>query len=294
MVPAIDLNLVLVLHTVLTERNVARAAEKLHVTPSAVSNALARLRDTLGDPVVTRKGRGVVPTPRAEALAPGLARAMSEIEKAFLSVPFDPSTCTRAFTLAMADPGQITWGPRLAKAMQKEMPRAKLRVVGIDSLLSLGDLGSSEIDVHVGLPMDGPGMHAQPLLHEYSVLAVRKGHPLTRRKVARRDLEALRYVHVDMAPGKNLRDPYAASFSRLGVTRVIALSVPSYTTAAEIVASTDLATMMPGTLVGKRGLRALDTPLAPHRLSLAMCWHERTHNDAAGRAFRALVKAAVT
>src|SRR5256885_13571048 len=72
----------LVLHTVLAERNVARAAERLHVTPSAVSNALARLRDVLGDPLVTRKGRGIAPTPRATELAPAIARAIHEFEQA--------------------------------------------------------------------------------------------------------------------------------------------------------------------------------------------------------------------
>src|SRR6478672_1885357 len=142
MIPAIDLNLLLVLHTVLAERNVARAAAKLHVTPSAVSNALARLRDALGDPVVTRKGRGVVPTPRALEIAPGLARAMQEIEQVFLSAPFEPASCNRAFTLAVADLGQVTWVPRLAEAMRRAMPLARLRVIGIEALLSLGDLGS--------------------------------------------------------------------------------------------------------------------------------------------------------
>src|SRR6266446_3989728 len=81
-IASIDLNLMLVLHTVLAERNVARAAERLHVTPSAVSNALARLRDVLGDPLVTRKGRGIVPTPRATELAPAIARAIHELARA--------------------------------------------------------------------------------------------------------------------------------------------------------------------------------------------------------------------
>src|SRR3954454_18224175 len=108
----------LVLHTVLAERNVARAAERLHVTPSAVSNALARLRDVLGDPLVTRKGRGIVPTPRAVELAPVLARTMRELEHAIDAAPFEPATCSRTFTLAVADVGQIAWVPRLAVAMR--------------------------------------------------------------------------------------------------------------------------------------------------------------------------------
>src|SRR5260370_34737495 len=138
----------LVLHTVLAERNVARAAAQLHVTPSAVSNALARLRVALGDPLVTRKGRGIVPTPRAAELAPSLARAIAELERVITHGPFDSASCTRTFTLAMADAGQVTWLPSIASALSKRMPNARLRDGGVDSLVSLGDLGSTEVDLH--------------------------------------------------------------------------------------------------------------------------------------------------
>jgi DNA-binding transcriptional LysR family regulator len=142
---SIDLNLLLVLHMVLLEQNVARAAGRLHVTPSAVSNALARLRDALGDPLVTRKGRGIVPTPRAIELAPILGRTLQDLEAALVNAPFDAAKCTRTFTVAVADVGQAAWMPRLAIAMRRELPLAHLRVVGIDALVSLGDLGSLDM-----------------------------------------------------------------------------------------------------------------------------------------------------
>ena len=107
-IASIDLNLMFVLHTVLAERNVARAAERLHVTPSAVSNALARLRDVLGDPLVTRKGRGIVPTPRATELAPAIARAIDELEHALHSGSFDAATLAGHQRVAehLAQPGE--------------------------------------------------------------------------------------------------------------------------------------------------------------------------------------------
>src|SRR5882672_10632590 len=126
------------LDTVLAERSVVRAARRLHVTPSAISNALARLRSALGDPLVTRSGRGIVPTPRAAELAPVLARALGEIERAVQKDAFDPSSTTRQFALAIADAGQIARLPRLVRLLAKEMPRARLRVVGIDAFLSSG------------------------------------------------------------------------------------------------------------------------------------------------------------
>ena len=297
-ITSIDLNLLLVLHTVLAERNVARAAERLHVTPSAVSNALARLRGAVGDPLVTRKGRGVVPTPRATELAPAIARAIRELELALVPAPFHASSCTRTFTLAVADVGQVAWVPGLAAAMRRELPRAHLRVVGIDALVSLGDLSSSEIDLHLGIPGKSPGLHVEPLLEIPSVLVARGGHTAVGRKLSRTALAELRHVRVDMVPGKHFRDPYAAIYARANVPREIVMTVPSFSAAAEVVAATDLVTMLPSSLLAAKGaslgLRALVTSLPAHITKFAMSWHERTHADSAARAFRTLVRSIVT
>src|SRR5580704_14845314 len=128
----LDLNLLVTLETVLAERSVVRAAHRLHVTPSAISNSLARLRHALGDPLVTRSGRGVVPTPRAAALLPALGRALREIDLAIHGDAFDPASTTRQFTLAIADAGQIVQVPRFASDFARAMPRAALRIIGID------------------------------------------------------------------------------------------------------------------------------------------------------------------
>ncbi len=296
-IQSLDLNLLLVLHTVLTERNVARAAARLHVTPSAVSNTLARQRELLGDALLTRQGRGVVPTPRALELGPVLARALGELERAVSGAAFDAASCARTFTLAVADAGQVAWVPRLALAMQRELPRAYLRVVGIDSLIALGDLASPEVDAHVGVAGKGPGLHVEPLREEPNVLVARRGHPAPRRKLSKSALSALRHVRVEMVPGKNYPDPFAALFARASATRTVALSVPSFSAAAEVVAKTDFVTMLPASLFAAKakalGLRALVTPLPVHTTRFALSWHERTHADPAARAFRELVRGAV-
>ena len=296
-ISSIDLNLLLVLHTVLAERNVARAAERLHVTPSAVSNALARLREALGDPLVTRKGRGIVPTPYAAELAPAIARGIGELEKAVQATPFDPASCTRMFTLAVADAGQLTWLPPIAAAIARDLPRAHLRVVGIESLVSLGDLGSSEIDLHLGLRGKGPGVHVEPLFEEERVLVARRGHPATRKQLTRTMLGGLLHVRVEMLPGRLLRDPIAIAYERAGVERVVVMTVPSFTTAAAVVAASDLVTMLPGSFYAARGrqlgLAPLRGSVPTQPIEMALCWHERTHADPAAAAFRALVRRAV-
>ena len=296
-IPPIDLNLVRVLHVVLVEQNVARAAERLHVTPPAVSNALARLRGVLGDPLVTRKGRGIVPTPRALELGPILARVMKDLDLALDSAPFDAAKCARSFTLATPDVGQVAWVPRISVAMARELPLAHLRVVGIDSLLSLGDLGSPEVDLHVGVPPTGSDLHVEPLIEERSVLVARRDHPSAGKKLSRAATATLRHVRVDMVPGKRFPDPFESMFARAGVRREIAMTVPSFSAAAEVVAATDLVTMLPSSLLAAKGpslgLRALATPLGKHITRLAMSWHTRTNADPAAQVFRAIVRRSV-
>src|SRR5579864_4960954 len=94
----LDLNLLLVLHVVLEERSATRAAKRLSVTQSAVSNAIARLRSVLADPLVVRSGRGLSPTPRAEELRPFIAQAVAQLQVAVdRGMAFDPRISERSF-----------------------------------------------------------------------------------------------------------------------------------------------------------------------------------------------------
>lgn len=293
----IDLNLLLVLDTVLAERSVVRAARRLHVTPSAVSNALARLRAALGDPLVARSGRGIVPTPRAAELAPSLARALRDLDQAVSGRAFDPASTTREFTLAVADSGQLVRLPRLALLLSKEMPRARLRVVGIDTFLSSGGLGGTEVDVAMAaLPERAPGVHMIPFYEEHTVLVARRGHPRVGARVSKAVLASLRHVDVEVAPGRGYRD-LPAMYARLGIARDVTLVVPSFTTAAAIVAATDFVATLPASLVevvGRRlGLRAVASPVHRLTVQIKLAWHERTEHDPAMRAFRdAITRAA--
>jgi DNA-binding transcriptional LysR family regulator len=294
---SLDLNLLLVLDTVLSEQSVARAARRLHVTPSAISNALARLRVALRDPLVARKGRGIVPTPRAVELAPALARAMAELERAIAHEPFDAARCARTFTLAMADAAQVAWLPSIAAAMARAMPNARLRIVGIDSLVSLGDLGSTEVDLHIGVRATGPGIHADSLLDEPTVLVARKNHPECARKLSRRRLGSLRHVGMDMAPGRGFRDPVAAVYARARTERTVTLTVPTFAAAAAVAAATDLVATLPASLFAAQGarlgLRTVEGPVPVHTVAMALSWHERTHTDPATSSFRAVVRRAI-
>lgn len=291
-ISSLDLNLLVVLDAVLGERSVARAARRLHVTPSAVSNALARLRIALDDPLLARSGRGIVPTPRALELAPVIARALRELDVAILGHAFDPATTTRRFTLAVADVGQVELLPRIAQRLVAEMPRAHLRVLGIDSLMTHGGLAGPEIDVAIGLGEGGVGIHDAPLGAERLVPVARTAHPFAGARVSKAQLAALRHVDVQVAPGHSHRGLVAA-YAALSITRDVAIVVPSFAAATAIIAETDLVAALPAgylASVGPRlGLRELDVPLPRVGIALRLLWHERTHLDPAAAAFRELI-----
>ena len=294
--PALDLNLLLVLDAVLSERSVVRAARRLHVTPSAISNALARLRSALGDPLVIRSGRGVAPTPRAAALAPSLKRALSDLERAVQTDAFDPATTTEEFTLAMADAGQISRLPRLVRRLEREMPRARLRVVGIDTYVSSGGLAGTEVDVAMVAVIDkAPGIHTLVLYTEESVLVARRGHRRAAGRLTKGQLAELQHVDIQVAAGRGYSG-LARSYQSAGIARGVAVVVPSFIAAAAVVAQTDLVATLPASLVevlGERlGLRVLTAPAPKIAIEIKLAWHERTHQDRAMRAFRdVLVKA---
>ena len=291
-----DLNLLLVLDAVLTEGGVAKAARRLHVTPSAVSNALARLRVMLGDQLLTRKGRGIVPTPRALELGPILAKGLRDLHDAVRAGGFSPATTTRRFTIALSDVGQAALLPRIVALFLKEMPRARLRAVGIDSLVLLGGLAGPEVDVVIGPEAADGDIHAERLFEQNAVLICREGHPALSKGSDPRSTGSLRHVAIDMAPGQVLRDLAGAAYARAGVVRDVVMTVPTFSAAAAVVSATDLVATVPASLFAVVGpllrLRTLPAPIPPLPIVTNLCWHERTHADPAAAAFRDLVQRA--
>lgn len=294
---AVDLNLLVVLDAVLAERSVARAAARLHVTPPAVSNALARLRVLLGEPVVARSGRGIVPTPRALALAPELARALSAIDHLLHGSAFDAARARPTLTLALADAGQIARLPGLATRLASAMPCARLRVVNVDTMLALGGLAGTEVDVAIGVADPAPGIRRQVLYAEQTVVVARRGHPRIGARVGAKLLAAERWVDVQVALGKGSRS-LSRALAKLGIERDLAATAPSFVAALAMVGATDWITAIPRSVVAGVGasfdVRVVETPLAPEPTPMFLSWHERTHADPARVLLRELVVASAS
>jgi len=298
---AIDLNLFLVLHAVLEERSATRAAARLHVTQSAVSNALARLRQLLGDPLVVRSGRGLVPTPRAEQLAPLLREATERIALAIDQRGFVAEESTRTFTIAMADSHQASEVPRIAKAFAARLPRARLRVVSADYLAATGGLTNGDVDAAFAPEqVVQPGMRSAVLFEERAALLVRRDHPRVGGRMTRELFNELPHVDVHVVLGRPGSGHRVAErgFEQARVRRHVVLTVPYFMTAAFAAAETDCVAAMPDRLaalcIRLLPLKQVTAAFPLPRLTTVLMWHERTDADPGARLFRELVTKAVT
>jgi DNA-binding transcriptional LysR family regulator len=296
----IDLNLFIVLHAVLEERSATRAAERLHVTQSAVSNSLARLRQLIGDPLLVRSGRGLVPTPRGERLEALVREVVAHLEVALDRRGFVPEDSRRTFTIALADSYQACEVPRITRRFVKELPQATMRVVSADYLAATDGLSSGDVDVAFA-PAQAiqPGMRSTPLFEERGALLVRRDHPRVRRRLTRELFNELPHIDVHVVLGRPGTGHRVAQrgWEKAHVRRRIVLTVPYFMTAAMAAAETDCVAAVPDRLA------ALCTRLLPLKqvlpvfplptLTTVMIWHERTDADPGARFFRELVARAV-
>lgn len=293
----VDLNLLLVLHHVLAEGGVTRAAERLHVTPSAVSNSMARLRAMLGDPLLVRKGRGLAPTPRAQELAPQIASALEALREALeVRARFRPEDCRRVFTIASAD--NIGILAAVTRRFARLLPHATLRIVSLDHAVASDALASGDADILLGLPPTMPReWRSAPAYSDRLVCGMSRENPAARRKLTLDRFLALRHIEVALQ-GKYPIDYVDGVLSGLGRTRAIALSVPLFTLAAMCVVDSPFITHLPSSMAKRMGtflpITVRAPPFALPRITILQVWHQRTDADPASVLVRSIVREAGT
>jgi DNA-binding transcriptional LysR family regulator len=272
----VDLNLLVLFDVVLAEGHVGRAAERLSLTPSAVSHGLARLRRLLGDPLFLRTPRGVVPTAQAAALAPAIGDALARVSGVLVAAErFDPARSQRRFAIGAPDAIAAVVLPRLLALLRERAPGVDL---GVTQLLpvpgarsargfwepTLALLESRTLDLALSPLYDMPARFAAHALYEEAFVIVgRIGHPFVQRATLERFCAS---AHA-LVSGHG--DPYGfidERLARLGRSRRIALTAPSFMTVLAWVADTDLLAAVPRGLAaahaGRYGLRAVELPRA--------------------------------
>ena len=260
----IDLNLLVLFEAVFEERHVGRAAERLHLSPSAVSHGVGRLRRALHDPVFLKHPKGVVPTARATELAVRIADILVRVREVVgLALPFDPRHSTRRFAIGAPDAIATVVVPPVLAAVRREAPGVVVNVTEVEPAATLAALDARTIDVAC-YPLDAPParFEARELYEEDFVIAARAAHPLGK-KPSLEQYAAAR--HVLVSPTGATRGFMDDVLAEHGLQRHIALTVPSFLWALTVIADGDLVATLPRTLVrahGERfGVRALEPPL---------------------------------
>lgn len=288
---AIDLNLLVVLRALLTERHVTRAATRVGLSQSATSHALARLRELFGDPLLVRSGRALSLTPRAARLLPLLDRGLGELQLAVSGEPeFQPRTARRTFSLGMADYLQaLIIGP-LLRRIAKRAPGIDLSVVVFPNLRELVESGRIDLALTVS-SSELRGLSHEPLFEEGFMCMVRRGHPRIKKVLSLETYLAER--HVVIAPGGTPGTLVDNVLAQHGLERRTALRVTNFLIAPVVVSQTDFINTMPTRLARQLAstyaLRLVPAPIELPQFEYCLMWHPRLDNDPAQRWLREIV-----
>jgi len=287
-----DFNLLVTLDVLLAEGNVARAARRLRLSPSAMSRALARLRETTGDPLLVRAGRGLVPTPRALELRGRVGQLVQDAEAVLRPAEKpDLKRLARTFTLRTSEGFVENFGPGLIARVGEQAPGMRLRFVQkLDK--DSAPLRDGAVDLETGVvgEASSPEVRAQALFRDRFVGVVRAGHPLSRGKITPARYAAGKHVLVSRRGlGKG---PIDEALEPFGLEREIATIVGGFSTALALARASDLIATVPERQTGdlRAGLHSFPLPFPTPQLTVSLLWHPRLDADPAHRWLRACVR----
>ena len=288
-----DLNLLVTLDVLLAEGSVTRAARRLRLSPSAMSRALARLRDVTGDPLLVRAGRDLVPTPRALELKDRAAQLVQDAQAMLRPVAtLELGRLQREFTLRTSEGFVETFGPALIGRVAGEAPGVRLRFVQKPDKDSkpLRD-GMNDLETGVLEADTGPELRTLLLFRDHYVGVVRPDHPLTASAMTPTRYAAAR--HVAVSRDGVARGPIDEALASCGAVREIATVVGGFATAIALARTSDLVATVPERHT--RGLRAglvsFAVPAPVAAFSVSLLWHPRMEADPAHRWLRDQVRA---
>jgi DNA-binding transcriptional LysR family regulator len=287
-----DLNLLVTLDVLLAEGSVACAAERLRLSPSAMSRALARLRRTTGDPLLVRAGRGLVPTPRALALREQVGQLVQNGAAVLRPAEkLDLRQLTRTFTLRTREGFVENFGPDLIARVGAEAPGVRLRFVDKPDKDST-PLRDGAVDLETGVvgKTTGPEVRAQALFRDRFIGVVRIGHALSQGEITPPRYAAGRHIAVSRR-GLD-KGPIDEALSPLGLKREIAAIVSGFSTALALARGSDLIVSVPERHTGnlRAGMHSFSLPVSLPEITVSLLWHPRLDADPAHGWLRGCVR----
>lgn len=279
----LDLTLLTVFSEAMRHRKLTMVAERLGLTQSAISHSLKRLRRAFDDELFMRRPFGVEPTQRAHDIAERVERIiMLSREVVGATEPFNPVSSKRVFRIAGADQQVALFAPKLIQTLLQDAPSVRLSFRPQMRKEAIKSLADGELDIAIGL-LRAPGTdYESRLLFEenYRVLA-RLGHPAIKRRLTLKTY--LELDHVLVSFGGDLRGIVDASLAKLGKSRRVIASVPSFFPAFAVVAETDAVATVPARMAAlyrpRFGLVCHEPPLALRSFVVNALWHRRNSND---------------
>ncbi|OQR31625.1 LysR family transcriptional regulator [Pseudomonas sp. Bc-h] len=292
--PMPDMNLLIALDALLEEGSVVGAARRMHLSPAAMSRTLTRIREALGDPVLVRAGRGLVPTPRALALQAQVRSLVEQANEVFQARDeVDMSLLERRFNVRSNDVFFGAFGGQLVDTLRVHAPLSTLRFApegeGDDDALREG-----RIDLHVTSRRNfGPEIKVQLLFYTRFVALAREDHPIFDAPITPESF--VRYDHVSVSRRGRAHGPIDLALEALGLSRRVALTTPNFHSAIFSTASSNLIVSLPETVLwGMRELglrmRPFVIPLDFEPVQVVQAWHPRCDKDPAHRWLRQTVK----
>lgn len=290
--PTPDLNLLVALDVLLAEASVARAARRLQLSPSAMSRTLARLREATGDALLVRAGRGLVPTPRALALAGTVGALVRDAEAALRPAEgLDLSRLERTFTLRAREGFVENFGAELVARVMAEAPGVRLRFL-LKSDKDSGPLRDGGVDLETGVveQVIAPEVRTQRLFEDRYVGVVRAGHPLGEGRVTSTAYGASDHVHVVLQGSE--KAPIDDWLETAGVRRRIVSEVSGFAAALALARASDLVATVPERHTGalRAGMLTFTLPVELPRFTVSLLWHPRSDGDAAHKWLRSRVR----
>lgn len=287
-----DLNLLVPLDVLLAEGSVARAAQRLRLSPSAMSRTLARLRQATGDPLLVRAGRGLVPTPRALELRERVTQIVQDGEALLRpAAKVDLKKLTRTFTLRTSEGFLENFGPELVARASEEAPGVQLRFVHKPTKES-ASLRDGTVDLETGVVEDttSPELRVQALFRDRYIGVVRTGHPLGKGKMTAARYAAGRHVFVSRRGLDTGRIDEALTL--VGLKREIVTIVGGFSGALALARASDLIASVPERHTGnlRAGMHSFPLPVLVPEVTVSLLWHPRMDADPAHRWLRGCLR----